>query len=328
MSVKWHGCFSVPRQINGGGPQGATLGIIEYLSQSNNCSDFVEPEKRFRFIDDLTLLEILNLLTLNIQEFDVKNSVPSDLPVHNKFVEPGELKTQEFLNKLGDWTKQNKMKLNLMKTKSMLFNFSKTNQFSTRLQLEKTNIEIVNEAKILGTTIADDLRWDKNTENIVKRANKRLQLLTKSASFGADKEELKNIYILFVRSILEQSSVVWNKSLTKDQKTDIERVQKTALKIILNQPDINYRKAMNQVNLESLEERRDQLSLQFAKKCLTNDKVKNMFPERESRCDIKLRNAEKYKVNFAKTTRYQNSAIPQMQKMLNDDETKRRTYQS
>jgi hypothetical protein len=44
MSVKWHGCRSVPRMIKGGGPQGATLGIIEYLSQSNNSADCVSEE--------------------------------------------------------------------------------------------------------------------------------------------------------------------------------------------------------------------------------------------------------------------------------------------
>ena len=29
MSVVWHGCQSVPRRIKGGGPQGATFGILE-----------------------------------------------------------------------------------------------------------------------------------------------------------------------------------------------------------------------------------------------------------------------------------------------------------
>ena len=29
MSVKWHGCFSEPRKINGGGPQGTNMGILE-----------------------------------------------------------------------------------------------------------------------------------------------------------------------------------------------------------------------------------------------------------------------------------------------------------
>ena len=37
MSVSWHGCLSAPRDsINGGGPAGATLGILEYLEQSND----------------------------------------------------------------------------------------------------------------------------------------------------------------------------------------------------------------------------------------------------------------------------------------------------
>ena len=42
MSVKWHGCRSVPKSINGGGPQGATLGILEYLAESNNSLDCVD----------------------------------------------------------------------------------------------------------------------------------------------------------------------------------------------------------------------------------------------------------------------------------------------
>jgi hypothetical protein len=47
MSVTWHGFSSVPSKINEGGPQGATLGIPEYISQSNNNADCVSPEERF-----------------------------------------------------------------------------------------------------------------------------------------------------------------------------------------------------------------------------------------------------------------------------------------
>ena len=42
--VKWNGCLSVPKHIHGGGPQGATLGLLEYLSQSNDNADCVEKE--------------------------------------------------------------------------------------------------------------------------------------------------------------------------------------------------------------------------------------------------------------------------------------------
>ena len=64
MSVKWHGCRSMVRKVTGGGPQGATIGLLEYLSQSNKCADNVNESERFRFLDDLSILEIINLLTV------------------------------------------------------------------------------------------------------------------------------------------------------------------------------------------------------------------------------------------------------------------------
>ena len=108
MSVSWHGCTSVPRKINGGGPQGATLGILEYLSQSNNNADCVSSEDRFKFIDDLTILEIINLLTIGISCFNVKNQVPSDILENNQFIPSENLKSQLFLKEIGLWTKNQK----------------------------------------------------------------------------------------------------------------------------------------------------------------------------------------------------------------------------
>ena len=46
-------------------------------------------------------------------------------------------------------------------------------------------------------------------------------------------QDLKKIYILQIRSKLEQSSVLWHSSITKKCKYNLERVQKSALKIIL-----------------------------------------------------------------------------------------------
>ena len=57
MSVKWHQTFSSSRNLSGGGLQGATLGLLEYLSQSNKNSNHINPELRFQWMDDLTTLE-------------------------------------------------------------------------------------------------------------------------------------------------------------------------------------------------------------------------------------------------------------------------------
>ena len=92
MSVKWHGFRSVPTNINGGGPQGATLGILEYLAQSNNSADYVSQLDRFKFIDDLTILEIVNLLTVGLSSFNLKQQVPTDIPVHGQIIPSENLK--------------------------------------------------------------------------------------------------------------------------------------------------------------------------------------------------------------------------------------------
>ena len=117
MSVKWHNCKSVPRKVNGGGPQGATLGLLEYISQSNDCAFFVPPEDRYRFVDDLSVLEIINLITVGLATYNVKQHIPSNIPEHGQFVPAEHLKSQDYLNKINDWTLVNKMKVNENKTK-------------------------------------------------------------------------------------------------------------------------------------------------------------------------------------------------------------------
>ena len=86
MSFKWHGCRSAQRKVKGGGPQGATMGLLEYLSQSNNSADCVDESERYRFIDDLSILEIVNLLTVGITSFNLKQQVPTDIPSHNQYI--------------------------------------------------------------------------------------------------------------------------------------------------------------------------------------------------------------------------------------------------
>ena len=61
------------------------------------------------------------------------------------------------------------MKLNEKKTKNMIFNFSKNNQFTTKLNVNDIDIEVVKESKLLGTIITDRLTWDRNSEELIKK---------------------------------------------------------------------------------------------------------------------------------------------------------------
>ena len=71
MRVKWKGHLSNIRELNGGGPQGSSFGIWEYLSQSNDNADFVSPEDRFKFVDDLSFIEVINLLSVGLASFNI-----------------------------------------------------------------------------------------------------------------------------------------------------------------------------------------------------------------------------------------------------------------
>ena len=214
MSVKWHGEITAPTRINGGGPQGGTLGILEYLSQSNNNADCVDVQDRFKFIDDLTIIEIINLLSIGLSSFNVRAQVPSDIIASNQFIPSSNLQSQKHLDEISQWTKNQLGVINEQKSKTMIFNNTRNYQFSTRLTLEGQILETVQEQKLLGTILTEDLKWDRNTEEIVRKANGRLQLLRKVSSFGADVSDLKLIYVMFIRSLLEQPRTVWHSGLT------------------------------------------------------------------------------------------------------------------
>ena len=88
MQVKFHGIYSEVRKLNGGGPQGAYFGILEYLSQSNGNADSVPAKNRFKFIDDLTVLEVLNLLSVGILSLNAKINVPSNIGINDLYIYP------------------------------------------------------------------------------------------------------------------------------------------------------------------------------------------------------------------------------------------------
>jgi hypothetical protein len=110
-------------------------------------------------------------------------------------------------------------------------------------------IETVKETKLLGTVITEKLDWTKNTEKIVKEANKRMVFLHKTSKFTCTKSDLKKIYILQIRSKLEQSAVVWHSSLTQKCKNRLERVQKSALRLILGDQYSSYKNVLEVLNL-------------------------------------------------------------------------------
>ena len=121
---------------------------------------------------------------------------------------------------------------------------------------------------------------------------------------------------MYVRSTLEFNCCVWTFNITEEESDDIERVQKIACRVILKENYTSYDNALTVLNLQVLAERRKMLCERFAINCLKYPKSKDMFPLNPS-SDLDLRQTEKYKVNFARKGRLLDSAISQMQRLLN-----------
>ena len=89
------------------------------------------------------------------------------------------------------------------------------------------------------------------------------------------------------------------------------------IKIILKSDYNTYRNALELTSLTTLSERRSKLCLNFAKKCLKNPEMKQMFPLNPNTEALDTRFREKFKVDNSRTDRHKNSAIPYMQRLLN-----------
>ena len=107
---------------------GSSWGIWSYLSQSNDSADMIPVEDRFKFCDDLSFLELINLVNIGIEEYNLKEHVPNNIPVHNQIIRGDKLKTQRYIEEISEWTDSNKMVLNVKKTKNMIINFTNNHQ--------------------------------------------------------------------------------------------------------------------------------------------------------------------------------------------------------
>ena len=132
---------------------------------------------------------------------------------------------------------------------------------------------------------------------------------------GVPKEDLLNIYILYIHSLLDYSSVVWHSTINGEQSQNIERVQKLCLKVILGDGYEGYESALESCELMTLSDRRED---KFGLKCLLHTVHSQMFPVNPHANAHNTRSSEHFTVNWAKSDSYSTSAVPYIQRLLNE----------
>ena len=110
---------------------------------------------------------------------------------------------------------------------------------------------------------------------------------------------------------------MFHSSLTLENVQDLERIQKTALRVILGDAYEDYQSALLLCGLGTLHARRESRCLDFALKCVDHPRNARFFPLQHVP-PYELMKTEKFVVNFAKGSIYKKSAIPQCQRMLNE----------
>ena len=90
--------------------------------------------------------------------------------------------------------------------------------------------------------------------------------------------------------------------------------------MILQENYSSYAEALDLLNMESLYDRRQKLCLKFAQKCTKTRQVRDIFPLNPSGYNLETRSRERYHVTMATTGRLKDSAVPFMQRLLNDQQ--------
>jgi hypothetical protein len=111
-----------------------------------------------------------------------------------------------------------------------------------------------------------------------------MQLLNAAAGYTSSKYDLKSINLTFIRSVLEQSAVVWHSSLTIQNRKDIERVQRAAVRVTMGNGYTTYKDDLKVLKIETLEKRRTFVCQKFEKNCIKSEKVKDLFQPEPEEC--------------------------------------------
>ena len=147
-TVRYNSAESSLIDLVGGFPQGSLIGQDAYLVASDDCADIVNQEDKYRYVDDLEILELVRLTGILI-DYDTQSHVSSDIGPHQQFLPPDSFQTQSYLNSISDLTDTSLMKLNPSKSSYMVFTRSQE-VFATRLVLNSKTLEQKSVCKILG----------------------------------------------------------------------------------------------------------------------------------------------------------------------------------
>ena len=127
------------------------------------------------------------------------------------------------------------------------------------LAVNSLPLESINTTKLLGVHLSSDPKWSTHIEAVCAKASKRLVALRSLKRSGVSPRDLRSVYSYFIRPVLEYACPVWHTSLPRKLSDQLEQIR--ALRIIV--PHLSYTDGLNELDLTTLEERREFLCKSF-----------------------------------------------------------------
>ena len=179
--------------------------------------------------------------------------------------ETNALKLQNDLDKVVSWANKWEMEFNLDKCKVM--HVGVKNVKNKYMMLGK-QLNITNEERDLGIKITNNLKWTQHCIEIENKCNRILGYIKRTFKYKT-REIVMNLYKSLVLPHLEFAVTLWSPNLVKDI-SRLERVQARATKLIPNIRHKSYSERIKELNLMTLEQRRERIDMIQTYKIINN----------------------------------------------------------
>ena len=199
-ATKFNDLLSRLAAINRSVVQGSGLGPVLFIIYACDLITIDELNYLLKYADDITLLNPENA------------SISAESEMEN----------------IMNWAKQNKMVLNMVKTKEMVFH--RPNPRLVLLPGSMDCIERVTEFKLLGVYLKPDLNFGRHISALVTQCNQRLYLIWQLKKQGLGIEECDNILHALVLSRIRYALPMFYKYLSTDMISKLNAVFRKARK--------------------------------------------------------------------------------------------------
>ena len=216
------------------------------------------------------------------------------------------------LTVVSKWAKQRLVDFNQNKTEAVIFS-TKRDLGESELIFESTKIRIVDQHKHLGLTLSSSAQWNDHINDSLETASKVIHIMRR-LQFTLTCAALNQIYLSYVRPILEYASIVWD-GCSKTSSDSFEKLQNEAARIVTGLTrSVSLEKLNKECGWETLESRRKSFKLHFMFKVSNNlvpHYVEELIPPLVgNRTQYEFSDSQNFDNFYARTSLLQKSCIP------------------